>query len=169
MPTRVSDEVSKLGPEMLQFTSSIDRLDHPEDVLDGLHRVTFQTCQINVLGAAMFPIRGGDWSGVEKGKTVFLHKSVPEGWWDEHAELSRSHPGLGLMFARLSLAPFTMSELMRMLEPIGADRWPHELALKYGMRDALTCPVGGRWVVTFWSRNVLIEVAPVVRTDFPLR
>jgi len=30
-----------------------------------------------------------------------------------------------------------------------------ELALKYGMRDSLNCPVGGRWVVSFWSRKVL--------------
>jgi hypothetical protein len=27
------------------------------------------------------------------------------------------------------------SELMRMVEPLAADRWPFELALKYGMRD----------------------------------
>jgi LuxR family quorum sensing-dependent transcriptional regulator len=26
------------------------------------------------------------------------------------------------------------------------------------MRDRLTCPVGGRWVVVFWSRNVLCDV-----------
>jgi DNA-binding CsgD family transcriptional regulator len=42
-----------------------------------------------------------------------------------------------------------------MLEPVGVDRWPIELALKYGMRDTLNCPVGGRWVVAFWSAKVL--------------
>ena len=42
-----------------------------------------------------------------------------------------------------------------MLEPLGIDRWPYELALKYGMRDGLMCPVGGRWVVGYWSRSVL--------------
>jgi LuxR family quorum sensing-dependent transcriptional regulator len=26
------------------------------------------------------------------------------------------------------------------------------------MRDGLTCPVGGRWVVAFWSRRVLSNV-----------
>ena len=59
--------------------------------------------------------------------------------------------------ARLALAPFTMTETMRMLEPVGLDRWPQELALKYGIRDTLTCPVGGRWVVVYWSKNVLSE------------
>ena len=48
-----------------------------------------------------------------------------------------------------------MSELMRTLEPLGVDRWPIELAQKYGMRDGLHCPVGGRWVVVFWSGKVL--------------
>ena len=48
---------------------------------------------------------------------------------------------------------FTMSELMRMLEPPAVDRWSFELASKDGMRDSLNCPVGRRWVVTYWSRK----------------
>ncbi len=150
-------DVAKLGTRMLQFTSSVDELETPDAVLDKLHRVTFEACQLNVLGAALFPLNWGDWSSIEKGKTVFLHKSVPEGWWEEHLELSRIHPGPGFMFAQLSIAPFTMSELMRMIEPLAIDRWPFDLALKYGMRDRFNCPVGGRWVVTYWSRSVLSQ------------
>ncbi|WP_439542839.1 response regulator transcription factor [Hyphomicrobium sp.] len=151
------DDVSKLGADMLQFICGIDECATPEAVLNGLHKVSLPNCQINVLGAALFPLQWGDWESVEKGKTVFLHKSVPAGWWDEHIELSRAHPGHGFLFAQVSLAPFTMSELMRMIEPLAIDRWPFELALKYGMRDRLNCPVGGRWVVSYWSRNVLCE------------
>ena len=44
------------------------------------------------------------------------------------------------------------------MQPIGIDKWTYELALKYGMRDGLTCPVGGRWVVAFWSRKELSNV-----------
>jgi LuxR family quorum sensing-dependent transcriptional regulator len=40
---------------------------------------------------------------------------------------------------------------MQMLDPVGLDRWPYELALRYGMRDALTCSVGRRWLVAYWS------------------
>ena len=40
-----------------------------------------------------------------------------------------------------TLAPYTWTESRRMLEPLGIDRWPYELALKYGMRDGLMCPV----------------------------
>jgi DNA-binding CsgD family transcriptional regulator len=157
MQKPVAHDVSTLGAEMLEFTTSVDKLDTPAEVLDSLHEVTFRACQLNVLGAAMFPIQLGDWSSVEKGKTVFLHRSAPEGWWEDHIELSRTHPGPGFMLAQMSLAPFTMSELMRMVEPLGVDRWPFELALKYGMRDRLNCPVGGRWVITYWSRNVLSQ------------
>ena len=148
---------TQLVTDMLRFAVGADDLATPDQVLDALHEVTFPACQIAVLGAALFPLQWGDWTGAEKGKTVFLHKCVPEGWWEEHIELSRAHPSHGLALAQISLAPFTMSELMRMLEPLAIDRWPYELALKYGMRDRLNCPVGGRWVVTYWSRSVLTQ------------
>ena len=45
-----------------------------------------------------------------------------------------------------------------MMQPIGVDKSSYELALKHGMRDGLTCPVGGRWVVGFWSRKELSNV-----------
>jgi DNA-binding CsgD family transcriptional regulator len=157
MQKPVIRDVSMLGSEMLQFTSLVGKLDTPGEVLDSLHEVTSRSCQLNVLGAAMFPLRWGDWSSIEKGKTVFLHKSAPEGWWEDHIELSRTRPGPGFILAQMSLAPFTMSELMRIVEPLGIDRWPFDLALKYGMRDRLNCPVGGRWVITYWSRNVLSQ------------
>ena len=53
--------------------------------------------------------------------------------------------------ARLALAPFTFSDLMRSLEPIGIDRWALELNLKFGVRDSLGCPVGGRWIFAYWT------------------
>jgi LuxR family quorum sensing-dependent transcriptional regulator len=155
MGSRAEIDVLKLGENMLRFTSSIDQFETVDEVLDRLHGVTANGAQVSVLGAALFPLRWGDMASIELGKTVFLHKSAPSGWWDEHIELSRTQPGCGWMFAQLSLAPFTMSELMRLLEPLAAERWPFELAFKYGMRDRLNCPVGGRWVVTYWSRTVL--------------
>ena len=36
-----------------------------------------------------------------------------------------------------------------MVQPIGVDLWSNDLALKHGMRDGLTCPVGGRWAIAF--------------------
>lgn len=149
----------KLGPKLLDYAASIDELDTPDDVLDHLHTITWQCCHLSVFGAGLFPVRWDDWRSVEIGKTVFIHKSVPRGWWDEYLELSRREFDPGLMMAQVSLVPYTLSESTRMLEPIGADRWPRELALKYGIRDTLTCPVGGRWAVGFWSRSTLSEEA----------
>ena len=61
----------------------------------------------------------------------------------------------GIMMARQSIMAFTWTETRRMLDPIGVDQWPYELALKYGIRDALTCPVGRRWVICYWSSKPL--------------
>jgi LuxR family quorum sensing-dependent transcriptional regulator len=59
------------------------------------------------------------------------------------------------MMAKTSLVAYTWTETMQTLEPIGIDRWPYDLALKFGIRDALTCCVGQRWLVAYWSRYVL--------------
>jgi DNA-binding CsgD family transcriptional regulator len=163
MPALVRQEVRELGSEMLQFASSIENFITAKDVLEALDEAASQVGPLNVLGAALLPIRQGDWTSVEKGKTVFIHKSVPTAWWDEHIELTRKHPGPAVTFARMALAPFTLSELMRTLEPLGIDRWPVELALRYGMRDSLTCPVGGRWIVAYWSPQVLSRLTPEQR------
>jgi DNA-binding CsgD family transcriptional regulator len=157
MAATTSNEIAALGTEMLKFACSVDSMKQPDEVLDCLHQVSYQRCKINVLLAGMFPLRWGDFSGVELGKTVFLHDSAPQGWWEEWLELSRQHPSAGLALAQLSISPFIRSELMQRLEPLGLERWPVELALKYGMRDGLTCPVGGRWVIAYWSSHVLSQ------------
>jgi DNA-binding CsgD family transcriptional regulator len=56
------------------------------------------------------------------------------------------------------MASHTWTETRRMMQPIGIDKSTYELALKYGMRDGLTCPVGGRWLVAFWSHKELSNV-----------
>jgi LuxR family quorum sensing-dependent transcriptional regulator len=83
---------------------------------------------------------------------------VPDGWWDEYDALARGKFRAALFLLRTSLASFTWTEVQRMFEPIGVDRWTFELGLKYRMRDGLSCPVGGRWAVAFWSSRVLGNV-----------
>ena len=91
-------------------------------------------------------------------KILFLHKEVPDGWWEQHTALSPGRFNPHVFLARSSLASYTWTEVQRLFEPVGVDRWSYELALKYGMRDGLTCPVGGRWAVAFWSRRVLSNI-----------
>lgn len=62
------------------------------------------------------------------------------------------------MMARSSLMAFTWAETMQMFDPIGIDRWPYDVALKYGMRDAFICSVGQRWMLCYWSPKVLCNV-----------
>ena len=109
-------------------------------MLNALHQVTMPACQLAVLGALLLPLRWADLSAIEVGKTVFLHKSAPKGWWGEQFEHMQRGPGPAVLLARISLAPYTMTETMQKLEPMGIDRWPFELALKYRMRDILSCP-----------------------------
>jgi DNA-binding CsgD family transcriptional regulator len=96
-----------------------------------------------------------DWRTTRLGKDIFLHPSVPEGWWEEYAAMAKRECDPGVMMARSSLMACTWTETTQMLEPIGIDRWPYDLSLKYGMRDMLTCSVGRRWIVAYWSRQVL--------------
>jgi DNA-binding CsgD family transcriptional regulator len=127
----------------------------PERVLDRLDDILARKGVLRVLGANRFSAKLGDWRRVELGKTGFIHSNVPTGWVNEWLAFVVSGHPVGLMTARMCLAPFTWTELSRMLDPVGIDRWPFELALKYGMRDGYICPVGGRWVVAFWSPKPL--------------
>ena len=144
-----------LQRRLIDYSSHVGELRTPSDVLDELHAITTRSLPLGVLGAARFPLKSTDWSSIQLGKSAFLHRDVPEGWWEEHNALAQGKFRPLLFLARSSMASSTWTEVTRMLEPIGVDRWSTELAFKYGMRDGFTCPVGGRWVVAFWSRRNL--------------
>jgi LuxR family quorum sensing-dependent transcriptional regulator len=151
----MAEDDTRLGEKLLSYTTAVNRLVTPEEVLNKLHEITSHCCKLNVLGAMLLPLRWDDLRAVQLGKTAFLHKSAPQGWWEELLLLSHAYPNIGVMLAQLSIAPFTMSEAMQMLQPVGIDLLTFELALKYGMRDRFNCPVGGRWLVAYWSRTPL--------------
>ena len=154
----LADAASDLQAGLVDYASRIGEFGTPNDVLEALHATTTTSLPLCVLGAARFPVGAGGWGSPRIGRSVFLHKDVPDGWWEEHLALSPGRFSPNLFLARSSLASYTWTEVQRMFEPIGNDRWSFDLALKYGMRDGLTCPVGGRWVVAFWSRRVLSSI-----------
>jgi DNA-binding CsgD family transcriptional regulator len=147
--------VLPITPVLTEFTDCMDRRKSPTEVLETLHTLASKYLAISVLGAARFPVRTSDWKSTRLGRDVFLHSSVPEGWWEEYSAMAGREYDPGVMMARSSLMACTWTETMQMLDPIGIDRWPYELSLKYGMRDALTCSVGRRWLVSYWSRQPL--------------
>ncbi len=141
--------------ELIDYCMQVEQISEVDGVLDRLHEIISRKSCVRVFGANRFAARRCDWRRVEIGKTVFFHKDVPRGWIDEwSAFVADGHPLVGLMTARMCLAPFTWRELWTMLDPVGIDRWPIELAIKHGMRDGFLCPVGGRWVVGYWSPRV---------------
>jgi DNA-binding CsgD family transcriptional regulator len=147
-----------LQTRLMGYADRIDELRSPHDVLEELHAVTTRHLPLSVLGAARFPLKSGDWSSIQLGKLAFLHKSVPEGWWEEYSTLSLGKFRPMLFLAASSMAMHTWTEVRRMFQPIGIDNWTYDLALKHGMRDGLTCPVGGRWVLAFWSSKELSNI-----------
>ena len=142
---------TQLAVDLLKFTESAHHLDTPESVMDALDSITWADCRVHVLGAALLPLNFGASDSLVEGKTLFLHKSVPKGWWEDRTQLAARSPAPSDVAARLALAPFTLSEMMKSLEPIGIDRWAIELNLKYGIRDLFGCPIGGRWIFVYWS------------------
>lgn len=164
MVVRAEQDGLKLGERVLQYLREINNLKTPDAVLAELHEISWRQCKLGVLGAVQTPLRYGDLDSLVLGQTAFLHSSAPKGWWEGFLEGSRQHPSIGYMMARLALAPFTEGDLLRMVEPLAIDRWSTELNLKYGIRDGLTCPVGGQWVVSYWSKKVLgDEFTPEIR------
>src|SRR5689334_2312100 len=85
--------------ELLAYVGDVERTGTPQKVLNDLHAVTWPHLRIGVIGAAQFPLRWGDYGGLEKGRSVFIHASVPCGWWDEYLELSKQGPAPGVMLA----------------------------------------------------------------------
>ena len=140
---------------IIDYSFEVENLAGPDEVLNRLHDIVSQKDPIRVLGANRYPTKVGDWRHIQLGKNAFVHRDVPRGWTEEWIAFVKSGHCLGLMTARMCLAPFTSREITRMLDPVGTDRWPFDLAQKHGMRDGYLCPVGGRWVVAFWSPRPL--------------
>jgi DNA-binding CsgD family transcriptional regulator len=142
---------------IIDYSMEVENLATPEEVLNRLHEIVSRNTPIPILvhGANRFPTKVGDWRRVELGKNAFVHHGVPEGWTEEWINFIECGHWIGLMTARMYLAPFSWTEITRMHAPVGIDRWPTDLAHKHGMRDGYLCPVGGRWVVGYWSPKVL--------------
>ena len=158
VPLQVVPTGTPPTPLLNKFTEDVTRARTPGDILDGLDDFASKLLPVNVLGVGRMPQRTSDWRSIQLGRDVFLHSSAPVEWWNEYAAKAAHGYDPGIMMAKSSLVAYTWTETMQMLEPIGIDRWPYELARRYGIRDALTCCVGQRWLVAYWSRQALCNV-----------
>ena len=147
-----------LHARLIDYAGRVGEFRSPDEVLDELNAITTQGLPLSVVGAVRFPVKSGDWEFLAVGKSIFLRKDLPEGFWEEYSALVEGKFRPLFFLATTSMASYTWTEVRRMFEPIGVDRLKYELELKYGMRDGLSCPVGGRWVVVFWSRKELSRI-----------
>ncbi|MBO0766331.1 MAG: autoinducer binding domain-containing protein [Hyphomicrobiaceae bacterium] len=150
---------------LVDFAAQVGWSKSPIQVLDKLDEVIVKDSPLRVLAARRYGIGIPQRETLRLGENVFIHRSVPEGWWIDYYNMSQKAPSPVITMAKHSLAPVTWTEWLKIIEPIGIDRWAYELGLKYGMRDGLTCSVGGaRWVVVYWSRKVLSDrLSPQLR------
>lgn len=156
-------ETIKNLPALVAFTDQVVAAEEPNAILDALHAFA-QCVPLKAMCAARLPICATNWRSFEVGRNVFVHSSVPKGWWEEYAAMMRRELDPGMALVRSSIMAITWTDIRRMLDPIGIDQWPYELGVKYGIRDALRCPAGRRWVVAYWSsRPIGEELTPPLR------
>jgi DNA-binding CsgD family transcriptional regulator len=165
--TSFTDEriaIGDLGRHLVASAVEFADLESPSAVLNHLDGAIYLGLDLRVFGAIRFPLNASDWSSLALGKTVFLHGDASKGWWEDWSTKLHHRLPIGYLMARTSMVPHTMTESLQALQPIGADRWGYELLHQHGMRDGLLCPVGGRWLVVFWSRKLLSKaVTPAIR------
>ena len=147
-----------LHARLIDYAGRVGEFRSPADVLEELNAITTQSLPLSVMGAARFPLKSGDWEFLQIGKSIFLHKDVPEGFWEEYSGLMQGKFRPMYFLAMTSMASHTWTEVRRMFEPIGVDELKYNLELRYGMRDGLCCALGGRWLVMFWSRKELSRI-----------
>jgi hypothetical protein len=92
---------------IIDYSMEVENLATPNEVLNRLHDIVSRNNLVRVHGANRFPSKVGDWRRVEIGKNAFIHHSVPQGWTEEWTAFVKSGHCLGLMTARMCLAPFS--------------------------------------------------------------
>src|SRR5215831_19133212 len=87
--TATAPHFAELQTGLLDYASRVEELATPNEVLDRLHATITKSLPLRVLGAARFPIRYADWDSMRLGKSAFLHKELPEGFWEEYDAQAR--------------------------------------------------------------------------------
>jgi DNA-binding CsgD family transcriptional regulator len=148
-PTPLGREMTQLSCGLVeQFSEKIEELKHPSEVVRALEKDV--AAQIGILVYAMWLIPPTEerLSRYTLGRNIFSGPNVPEAFWSVFWP-SYAINGTSCLarHARTNPGPFTWTEGMRLLRPVGTDRWQINLAAEYGMRDGLHCPQGHVLVV----------------------
>jgi DNA-binding CsgD family transcriptional regulator len=146
-----------LAQRLADYSRDVADANCPEEVLDRLHAITSTTINLNVGGAGRFPQRVMDWNTLKLGKTVFLGSNIDKRFWQEWIKQVPHKLPAGLALVWASQRSLTATEVLQIVQPVGVDRWGFDLALKWGIRDTLVCPVDDRWLLYFWSAKPIAK------------
>jgi DNA-binding CsgD family transcriptional regulator len=142
-------------PRLPLFIDEIEGLHHFIDVLNSLDRHVARPQGAHVYAAWRSTINDRD-SSYLLGRNVFVHASVPKGFYPEFAR-TYAHYGHTPMarYARLNPTPalLTWHEHRQRLKLTGDGLWFHELEERYGIFDGLYC-YHGQLTICFWTPNI---------------
>ena len=78
-----------LQTRLIGYASRVEDLRTPTEVLDDLCAITTSGLPLSVLGAVRLPLKSNDWESIQLGKSMFLHRDVPKGWWEEYGTVAQ--------------------------------------------------------------------------------
>lgn len=145
------------------YCGDVAKFKTPHDVLCGLDLILRKapiSGTLHVLGTWYWPrVRPTDTTRWIEDKTVFMLASRE--LVAEYLATAREH-GLSptTLLGRRKSAPYTLTEAMHEVRPIGNGRWLINLFHKYGIRDCLYCPFT-QWTLAYSSSrpiDVRLEV-----------
>jgi DNA-binding CsgD family transcriptional regulator len=142
-------------PRFPLFIDEIERLNHVIDVLNALDQHIARPQRAHVYAAWRSTINDRDSSYV-LGRNVFVHASVPKGFYQEFVQAYAHHGHTPMArYARLTPSPalLTWREHHQRSRLTGEGLWFHELTERYGMIDGLYCS-HWQWTIGFWTPTV---------------
>ena len=75
-PGRQAD-LADLHGQVIAYADRVEELPSPEQVRNELHAVTTRQLPLQVMGAARFPLKSGDWDAVQLRKSPLFTKVFP--------------------------------------------------------------------------------------------
>lgn len=141
-------------PERFEFAMrAVASTYEPDDVLKALDRAVGPN--LKLLSIWPTELLEEDASQVFGG--IMYSKTVPAAYKHDRRRMMEEYgPSVLAHTAANDAAPFTFTEVMQRLQPIGNDRLIFDMLQQHGFRDGFYCPQGS-WMVAFTSSQVLTD------------
>ena len=144
-----------MRPAIERLIKTAPETSDPDELLDGLQAVSRKHPQrLKVMSAWYLPKQYDTLEEDRPGHTIFFHPDFPgEKFWDAYRIAAANGDAIA-DYARLTSAPFTITEAMHALQLTEGQRWGVDLGRQFGIRDGLCCPMR-RWVVVYYAGDIV--------------